>query len=104
MQRYYRFIRISYQAITSQCINCCRKGVYFLEELINEVEKDQPADEPTILFDDPSIHTDDPNDKVHMDHQTQERLFTYSFDERLATNIELACKGYNVSYKINLTF
>lgn len=38
-------------------------------------------------------HTDDPNDEVHVDHQTQEISFTYSFDERWATDMELACKG-----------
>ena len=62
---------------------------------------DQPADEPNVLFDDPSIHTDELNDKVHVDHQRQERSFTYSFDERWATDMELACKCFNISYIFN---
>lgn len=35
-------------------------------------------------------HTDEPNDEVHVDHQIQERLFTYSFGERWAKDMELA--------------
>ena len=82
-------------SLTSQYIDWCRTGDDAFEEDVNEVEKDQPDGEPTNLFDDPLFETNEP---VHVDHQTHDKSFTYTFDTRWEMDLELACKGYNVSF------
>ena len=71
-----------------QSIYCWyRKGADYAEEDTYDIYVDQPADEPTALGDDPAVQDDGPIKEV------QERAFTYGFDERWPSDMELVAKA-----------